>query len=93
MVYGTIEHPVRDHSYHPVQENLDHQQIARFICGIQESRQYVMGEFGHILSNDTQTVVGYVGDDHVDFVDSSERLLQAHQNSLINIFFECLIEN
>lgn len=92
MVYGSIEHPVKDHEYHSVQENLDPPEIARFIYGIQESAEYILSDLGHILLSGTQTVIGYIGDEHVDLVDSSDRSIHIHQNSLISLLSECLAE-
>ncbi len=91
MVYGTVEHPIRQHRYHTILENLIPQESARFVCEIQESEKYVLGHLGHVLIENTGIVVGYIGDNRVDLVDSYDEALHPHHNLLIDILSKCLI--
>ncbi|MDO8459978.1 MAG: hypothetical protein Q7S74_02625 [Nanoarchaeota archaeon] len=91
MTYTIVEHSVKEHKYHTIQDNLTSQEIARFICEIQESEKYCLGQYGHVFIEHIDTVIGYIGDDRLDLVDSHERSFHSHQNSLIDILSKCLI--
>lgn len=91
MTYRTVEHQIREDKYHTIQENLTPQEIARFVCKIQESKEYDLGQLGHVLITGTEIAVGYIGDDKIDLVDSHENSLHSHHNLLIDILSACLI--
>jgi len=91
MTYGVVEHPVADWKYHTVQENLRPEEIARLICKIQGSKDYDLGELGHIFIADSKVVVGYIGDDRVDLVEPRNRESHQHHNSLIELIGDSLI--
>ena len=90
MVYETIEHSIGEYTYLALQEHLTPKEIARFISEIQESERYILEDLGRILLRDTQVVVGYIGDDKVDLVDTHDTSLFPNHNSLIDILSKCL---
>lgn len=90
MTYTIIENEIKNYRYHALLENLTPQEVANFICRVQESEKYMIGCFGHILMTGTETVIGYIGDDRIDLVDNYEKLIRRHKLSLIELLSESL---
>ncbi|HLD38794.1 MAG TPA: hypothetical protein VJB05_00595 [archaeon] len=61
------------HMYETVRPFLDPYQMAKLIRRIQSSRLFELGEWSHIHLRDSDTCVGYLGDESACIVDSEGR--------------------
>lgn len=90
MSYTSAENKIEDYRYHALLENLTLQEIANFTCRIQESERYSIGHLGHIFITGTEKVIGYIGEDRIDLIDNSQKLIPQHKLSLIELLSEAL---
>ena len=90
MTYNTREDQIRDLYYHAVCENLSNSEVLKFICAIQESDQYELGQYSHIFLRNSDSIIGYIGDDEFDLVDKGNESLHKHHSALIDILSKCL---
>ena len=78
--------------YETIRRNLTNGQIMNALIRISDSEKFEIGEFHHIFLKDTNTIVGYIGNESLELYCSerlnSEKYRIPHKN-LRRIFRAC----
>ncbi len=72
--------------YQIFRKNLTMGEMAKISCEISNSKYFEIGEFSHIVIKETNTRVGYIGDDTLEIINPNKKKFNEYHNKLKEIF-------
>ncbi len=72
--------------YQIFRENLTNGEIAKTLYEINNSKNFKIDKLNHIVIKETNTRVGYIGDDTLEIINPNKKKFSEYHNKLKEIF-------